>query len=138
MKSTSIGYSLGMALVAGWIVVGLVCASPFQALATSDGGLQYPGATRLRAPTVSLSAGTAGQIKQRSMYYSTEGWRQVLGWYAGLFDLELDRKPQLRGDCFQTTATEAWIVVRQTISLTLCSRYSRTTIFIDRTLSLYR
>jgi hypothetical protein len=125
------------ALVTGGLVVGLAWAVLFLELGRSDGLVRYPQAGRLSPPTFRLQAGAAGQIRERRVYSTPDAWRKVLAWYARKFDLELERKPEMRGGCFQTADTAAWGIIQRNISITLCLRNSSTMIVIDRSLNLH-
>jgi hypothetical protein len=128
---------VSLALVTGGLVVGFAWAILFLELGRSDGLVRYPEAERLTPAAFRLHVGAVGQISERSVYYTADTWRHVLGWYARTFDLELDREPQIRGGCFDTADTAAWGILRQDISITLCLRNSGTMIVIHRTLNLH-
>jgi hypothetical protein len=129
--------AVSLALVMGGLVVSIAWAVLFLELGRSDGLVRYPEAGRLTPPVFRLHAGAVGQVSERRVYYTTDVWRQVLGWYARKYDLELDRKPQMRDGCFQTADTAGWGLFRQNVSITLCLRNSGTMIVINRTLNLY-
>jgi len=125
-------------LAASWLAVGLAWAGLLIELAQSDGLVRYPGAVRLTAPEFRLDSLPDGYIRQSVIYQTADTWTGVFRWYARRLKVNLDRRPQLKGDCIQFTDTDDWLIIRQSIGVTLCSRAAGTTVFINRHLALLR
>jgi len=124
-------------LTAGWLVVGLAWAGLLIELGQSDGLVRYPGAVRLTEPEFRLDFLSKGYFRQSGVYHTADAWPQVLNWYARYLKLDLDRRPQLTGNCFHVGDTDA-MIIRQSMGVTLCSQAAGTTIFVNRTLTLPR
>ena len=122
-------------LTAGWLAVGLALAGLLVGLGQSDGLVRYPEAVRLTELEFQLDALPRGHVRQYGIYHTTDTWTQVLSWYAHNLKLDLDRRPRLTGNCFQVTDTDARLIIRQSIGITLCPQTTGTTIFVNRVLA---
>jgi hypothetical protein len=136
MRSSRVVRGVCACLLVGWLGVGLALAGLLMELASSDGLLRYPQAARLGQPDFVAEAWAAGRLGHRALYHTPDAWRRVLSWYARRYAFELDRKPELKGGCFHTTTTEAWLRLQHTFRLTLCSGTAGTTILVERSLGL--
>ncbi len=125
-------------LTAAWLAVGLAWAGLLVQLEQSDGLLRYPGAVRLTAPGFQLDSLPKGHVRQYVIYHTADTWTRVLNWYARYLKLDLDRRARLSGNCFHFTDIDAWMSIRQSIGVTLCSQAGGTRIFISRQFVLLR
>jgi hypothetical protein len=114
-------------VVGGW-TLAWIDAVDWQGMAAL---VRPPAAVALAPPVYRLALSTTGRLTQRGAFYTRASWRETLGWYADRLDLELDRKPRLRGGCLQSSNTEAWAMVREHNFLTLCERTGGTLIIVE-------
>jgi hypothetical protein len=123
-----------LGLTVGWLVVGLMGMGLLIGLGQSDGLVRYPRSARLKASELRLDALPNGRIELSTVYHTPDTWTEALAWYARHLKPDLDRRPRLAGDCYQFTDTDSWLVIRQSIVVTLCARTNGATIFVQRRL----
>lgn len=116
--------SVRFGLTAGWMIAGLALASLLAGLIWIHNLAGYPGAER--------QATTQFQVTSQSQ--TPDDLPKVLRWYAQHFGLSHE-VPQ--GDnCVMLNGKRAYLLLQQSLAVTLCDHSTRTLIFIDRSLAV--
>jgi hypothetical protein len=126
--------SLTLALKVGGSIVGLVVVGLLAGLIWIQSSVRYPGAERQAAAEFQLQFGPIGNVSQQAAFQTPDDLTQVLAWYTQHFGLSHDM-PQGES-CVTMTGAEAHLLLRQSVTVTLCDQQTRTLIFIDRDLTV--
>ena len=116
--------SVRFGLTAGWMIVGLAVAGLLIGLIWNQNLVRYPGADRQ----------AVAQFQVTSQYQTSDDLPKVLRWYTQHFGLSHE-VPQ--GDnCVMLNGKRAYLLLQQSLAVTLCDHSTRTLIFIDRSLAV--
>lgn len=126
--------SVKLGVMAGWLIVGLAVASLLAGLIGSYTSLRYPGAKRQVPAEFQFPFPPTGILRQQSAYQTPDDLAQVLGWYTQQFGLGHER-PQGE-NCVTMTRVNQYLVLQQSLTVTLCAHPTRTLIFINRSLAM--
>jgi hypothetical protein len=127
--------SVKFGVMAGWLIVGLAVTSLLAGLIGSYTSLRYPGAARQTPAELQFPFQPTGIFSQQSAYQTPDDLPQVLGWYTQHFGLGHER-PQGE-NCVTMNRGNQYLVLQQSLTVTLCSQSTRTLIFINRSLALH-
>lgn len=110
--------------MAGGLIIGLAVASLLLGLIWNHYGVRYPGADRQ----------STNQFRVTFQYQTPDDLPKVLRWYTQHYGLSHE-VPQGE-NCVMLTGEDAYLILRQSLAVTLCAHEKRTLIFVDRSLAV--
>ena len=116
--------SVGSGVMAGWLIAGIVVVGLLVGLIWILNQVRYPGADRQ----------STDQFQVNFQYQTSDDLPKVMRWYAQHFGLSHEM-PQGE-NCVMLTGGGPYLILKQSITVTLCAHPRRTLIFVQRSFSM--